>query len=70
MKKLVMMGMCALMAVGVLAGCSTETESDNNTLTIAGLEGGYGKEGWEAVVAEFEKEYDVKVELTLSKTIE
>ena len=40
------MGMCALMAVGVLAGCSTGNRiDDNNTLTIAGLEGGYGKEG-------------------------
>ncbi|NLW14821.1 MAG: carbohydrate ABC transporter substrate-binding protein [Erysipelothrix sp.] len=69
MKKLL-----AILLVGllVLTGCSTkkdEPETLSGNLTIYGLEGGYGKAGWEAVVEEFEKLYDIEVELVLEKNI-
>lgn len=75
MKKLVVIMLASLL---VLVGCGSKgTEGDNNAgaegvLKVAGLEGGYGKEGWEKVVAAFEetKGGDVKVELEMVKNIE
>ena len=69
------------MALLVLAGCTAkdtdkEPDTDGNTdatsdvtLEVAGLEGGYGTAGWEAVVAAFTEETGVEVNLTLSKII-
>lgn len=39
------------------------------TLTIAGLDGGYGTEGWKKVIAEFEEETGAKVEAKFEKNI-
>ena len=50
------------------ADAKTDDKS-GKTLKLSGLDGGYGKEGWEAVAAEFEKETGGKVELTLEKNI-
>lgn len=67
MKKLM-----AVLLVGllVLAGCSTKApEEKSNKLSVYGLEGGYGKEGWEKVVAAFSDKYEIEVELKLEKNI-
>lgn len=73
MKKLVALGLCSMMAVSVLAGCSSgsgKSGSDDKVLKISGLNGGYGTKGWEEVVKAFEKANDgVKVELTLEENI-
>ena len=74
MKKLVAMGLCSMMAVSVLAGCSSggsdKAKSDDKVLKISGLNGGYGTKGWEEVAKAFEKaNKGVKVELTLEKNI-
>lgn len=71
MKKIVTAGLSMAMAASLLAGCSTGggTESDGKTLKIAGLEGGYGTAGWEKVIEEFEKEYDVTVDAKFSSKI-
>lgn len=66
MKKLLVVLMVGLL---VLAGCSSNTDKDSDTLKISGLLGGYGKEGWEKVAKSFEEKYDIKVELTLEKNI-
>ena len=64
-----------MMALLVLAGCTAKDDTPDGdvdkdvTLEVAGLEGGYGKEGWEAVVAAFTEETGIEVELTLSKII-
>lgn len=67
MKKLFSMACCTLMAVSVLTGCGSKEEEYD--LTIAGLNGGYGKAGWEEVVKKFEKMENVKVKLTMEKNI-
>lgn len=71
MKKLLLVMLTALL---VLVGCggSGGSAETNNTLKVAGLEGAYGKAGWEKVIAAFEevKGGDVKVELEMSKNIE
>lgn len=73
MKKLL-----AVLLVGllVLTGCSTKDGGTPDTsaepsgnLVIYGLDGGYGKEGWEAVVAAFQELYDVEVELVMEQNI-
>lgn len=51
-------------------GSSSTVEGDKQVLKMAALEGGYGKEMYNEVIAEFEKQNDVKVELTISKSIE
>ena len=74
MKKILIVMMMALL---VLAGCTAKDDTDTPdgdvatdvTLEVAGLEGGYGTEGWEAVVAAFTEETGIKVNLTLSKII-
>ena len=70
MKKLLALSMCAAMAAGALTGCAKSTTDDTAyDLSIAGLKGGYGSAGWEAVVKAFEEEKDVKVNLKLSEKI-
>lgn len=71
MKKLL-----AVLLVGllVLTGCSSNNggetpEEPSGNLVIYGLDGGYGREGWEAVVAAFEEEFGIEVELKLEKNI-
>lgn len=71
MKKLLTAGLSFAMAASMLAGCSTggNTETDSNVLKIAGLEGGYGTEGWEAVIKAFEEKEGVTVESNFSAKI-
>lgn len=40
------------------------------TLTLAGLDGGYGTEGWKKVIADFEKMTGAKVEARFEKNIQ
>lgn len=60
---------------------TTPSEDDNNdvssdldfsgkTLTFAGLEGGYGLDGWNKVIKSFEELTGAKVEATFAKNIE
>ena len=62
-------------------GDATQAEADNNevssdlefagkTITLAGLEGGYGLEGWNKVIENFEKLTGATVEATFEKNIE
>lgn len=70
MKKLLAMSMCVAVAAGTLTGCAKSTNDETAyDLSIAGLKGGYGSAGWEAVVEAFEEENDVKVNLKLSEKI-
>lgn len=71
MKKLLTAGLSFAMAASMLAGCSTggNNETDSNVLKIAGLEGGYGTEGWEAVIKAFEEKEGVTVESNFSAKI-
>lgn len=57
----------------------TETNADSNNgdlafsgkkITLAGLEGGYGIEGWQKVIAKFEELTGATVEATFAKNIE
>ncbi|MDO4604401.1 MAG: carbohydrate ABC transporter substrate-binding protein [Helcococcus sp.] len=59
----------------------TKVEGDNNkvssdldfsgkTITLAGLEGGYGLEGWKKVISQFEQLTGAKVEATFAQNIE
>ncbi len=70
MKKLL-----AVLLVGllVLTGCSKtdtpDTDETGGNLVIYGLDGGYGSEGWEAVVKAFEEETGIEVELVLEQNI-
>lgn len=50
---------------------STEAKKyTGKTLKVAGLEGGYGLEGWKQVIADFEELTGAKVESTFAKNIE
>lgn len=73
MKKVLSLGLSLLMCGTLLVGCGTDNKepasSEGKTLKIAGLDGGYGKKGWEAVVKAFEEKTGAKVELTLEKNI-
>lgn len=77
MKKLVVLlltGLLALSACTAKKNDTTDTTAntgneETKVLKVAGLDGGYGKAGWEAVAAAFEEETGVKVELTLEKNI-
>lgn len=64
MKKLLLTMVVALM---VLAGCGSKTEAKG--LVIAGLDGGYGTEGWKQVIAAFEEETGIKVTSQFEKNI-
>lgn len=80
MKKLVALLCTGLMLVS-LVGCSkpadnggegtatATTDPNVPVLKIAGLDGGYGTAGWEAVAKAFEAKEGVKVELQLEKNI-
>ena len=74
MKKLLTLSLAGLLAVGAI-GCSkkeaasSQKESEETTLHISGLDGGYGTKGWEAVVKAFEEKEGVKVDLRLEKNI-
>lgn len=48
---------------------ATTTDNSGKVLKLSGLDGGYGKAGWESVAKAFEEETGVKVELTLEKNI-
>lgn len=78
MKKLLILTLACLVALGLLSGCTssnkpagtdTPATEDNKVLKISGLNGGYGTAGWEAVVAAFEEATGYTVELTLEKNI-
>lgn len=72
-KKVLSLGLSVLMCGTLLAGCgSKDTASDDasgKTLKIAGLDGGYGTEGWKAVAKKFEELKGCKVELQFEKNI-
>ncbi|MGG6312160.1 carbohydrate ABC transporter substrate-binding protein [Paenibacillus macerans] len=51
-------------------GASSSGEEGKPVLKMAALEGGYGKEMYSEVIAAFEEQFDVDVELTISKSIE
>ena len=74
MKKLLTLSLAGLLAVGAI-GCSkkeaasSQKESEETTLHISCLDGGYGTKGWEAVVKAFEEKEGVKVDLRLEKNI-
>ena len=48
---------------------TTAGDFTGKTLTLAGLDGGYGTEGWKAVIAGFEKKTGAKVEARFEKNI-
>ena len=77
MKKLFKVLLASLLCLG-LVGCSADTDDnagdatgtpETPVLKIAGLDGGYGSAGWEAVIANFEAAEGVTVELQLEKNI-
>ncbi len=71
----------SLTMMASLAACSSSTGSsataaategaseEQTVIKFAGLDGGYGTAGWEAVAAAFEKETGIKVELQMEKNI-
>ncbi|MEG0737104.1 MAG: carbohydrate ABC transporter substrate-binding protein, partial [Longicatena sp.] len=69
MKKLIVSGLALLL---ILTGCGSNGDkpSEEVTLKVAGLESGYGKEGWQKVVDTFAAEKGVKVELEMVQNIE
>lgn len=72
MKKVLSLGLSVLMAGSLLVGCGNNQKTDdvsNVTLKIAGLDGGYGTAGWEAVAKKFEEVKGCKVELQFEKNI-
>lgn len=63
----------AVAALGLLAGCGAggDSASGKTTLTVAALEGGYGKDMYTQVIEAYEKSHpDVDVRLQISKSIE
>ena len=83
--KLVKKGFLALAAALLLSSCgandgdqaSNSNDPSNadggayagNTLSLAGLDSGYGSEGWEKVIAKFEENTGAKVEAKFEKNI-
>ncbi|MET9880536.1 carbohydrate ABC transporter substrate-binding protein [Actinacidiphila glaucinigra] len=64
-----------VMALSLLAGCSSAGGSDSGsgktTLKVAALEGGYGKDMYHQVIEAYESSHpDVDVQLQISKSIE
>ena len=58
-KKALTMGLSLVLAGTLLVGCggnnnSYTSDASGKTLKIAGLDGGYGTKGWEAVAKAFE----------------
>lgn len=72
-KKVLSLGLSVLMAGTLLAGCGSKTDepakSETKVIKVAGLDGGYGKAGWEAVAKKFEEVKGIKVELQFEKNI-
>ena len=73
MKKLLALITSALLMVGAVGCASNDNDksgSEEKVLKIAGLDGGYGREHWDALAKAFEEKNEgVKVELTLEKNI-
>ncbi len=67
------LALAALLAAGILSGCTREAgeSGGTQTLKVAALESAYGRAMWEKVAAAFEKANDgVTVELTVDKNLE
>lgn len=62
--------MLTLTACGAGSNGASSGEDGKPVLKMAALEGGYGKEMYSQVIAAFEEQFDVDVELTISKSIE
>lgn len=62
--------MLTLTACGAGSNGASSGEDGKPVLKMAALEGGYGKEMYSQVIASFEEQFDVDVELTISKSIE
>lgn len=67
MKKLLSYSLAMLMALSLVA-CGGGSSKDAD-LKIAGLDGGYGVDGWNAVIDAFEKKEGVTVERNFDKNI-
>jgi N-acetylglucosamine transport system substrate-binding protein len=76
MRRSLVLAGAAVLAVGVLAGCSGGGDGDGSgggktTLQMAALEGGYGKEMYAQVIAAYQASHpDVTIDLRISKSIE
>lgn len=72
-KKVLSLGLSLLMCATLMTGCggndNSTSGSENKTLKIAGLDGGYGTKGWEEVIKKFEEKTGAKVEYTFDKKI-
>ncbi|MBS5114080.1 MAG: carbohydrate ABC transporter substrate-binding protein, partial [Coprobacillus cateniformis] len=73
-KKVLSLGLSVLMCGTLLAGCGGNKEENGadasgKTLKIAGLDGGYGTKGWQAVAKKFEESKGCKIELQFEKNI-
>ena len=72
-KKVLSLGLSVLMLGSLLVGCGSKDKdastTEGKTLTIAGLDGGYGTEGWKKVIEKFEQDNGVKVNATFDKKI-
>lgn len=72
-KKVLSLGLSVLMLGSLLAGCGSKDPApdsgEGKTLKVAGLDGGYGTKGWEAVAKKFEELKGCKVELQFEKNI-
>ncbi|MGB4984249.1 MAG: carbohydrate ABC transporter substrate-binding protein [Erysipelotrichaceae bacterium] len=71
-KKVLLGGLSVVLATSLLVGCGKTGKPEDlsgRTLKIAGLDGGYGTKGWEAVAKAFEEQTGAKVELQFEKNI-
>lgn len=68
MKK-ILISLLAVLLIATGCGSKGDDTPGEEVLKISGIETGYGTKGWEAVVAAFEEETGIKVELTLEKNI-
>ncbi|OCN06335.1 carbohydrate ABC transporter substrate-binding protein [Erysipelotrichaceae bacterium MTC7] len=72
MKKFMKLACVSAVMLTALAGCGSsdkKADTDEKVLKIAGLNGGFGTGGWEAVAKKFEEMEGVKVELEFEKNI-
>lgn len=74
-RKLVSVSLVSAMAVTMLAGCGSDSSSDESgdggkTLKVAAFEGGNGAQIWKDIAAAYEEETGVKVELELSSQLD
>lgn len=58
-----------LVLTGCAGGSGEETPEGSKELTVYGLSGGYGEEGWNKVVAAFSEKYGIEVNLVLEQNI-